>query len=606
MRLPDPFAKLPLSFDHARLAEEISQFGQDEWRAHPQRFEGNSSLVLVSTNGEENDDFSGPMKPSSRLQKTPYIRQVMASFDTVLGRSRLMRLSPGASVDGHSDTHYFWRNHIRIHVPILTTPDVAFHCGDEQVHMAAGESWTFNNWLRHSVQNRSDQKRIHLVIDTVGSADLWKMIDGRDAAARHVEFNGTDDPELRFENYRGLPVLPPSELRADLPQLVDDIDGNCAGSTGHKDALRSRTSDFLYNWQSLWMVTGPTVDGFPEFKRLLESYRQQIDELPDDLLLTSNGRPVKEAIMYTLDAALAPKYLDETSGGSSASASRPRFDRPVFIVAAPRSGSTLLFETLALNRELWSVGDEAHKHFESIPSLRPSKENQSNRLTAAMATRDVIDTILNSLTADLVNSDGRMFRDLSLASRAAEIRFLEKTPKNALRIPLILKACPDARFIFLFRDARQNISSLLDSWRSQKYVTYPQLPGWPPTNPWSHLLIPGWQDLVGMSLADTVARQWLVTNQTILEDLQQLPPERWCAIEYDVFIADTMNELLRLCEFSHIVFGPRMVEVASKPLKPSKYTLTPPHPDKWKKNAAELETVLPSTDELMATLRKLL
>jgi hypothetical protein len=274
-------------------------------------------------------------------------------------------------------------------------------------------------------------------------------------------------------------------------------------------------------------------------------------------------------------------------------------------VAAPRSGSTLLFETLALNREFWSVGDEAHKHFESVPSLRPNKDNQSNRLTADLATRDVIDTVLNSLAADLVNSEGRLLRDLSIASRPAEVRFLEKTPKNALRIPFILKAFPDARFIFLFRDARQNISSLLDSWRSQQYVTYERLPGWTSPERWSHLLVPGWQKHIDSSLAETVAQQWQVTNQTILDDLQQLPPERWCTIEYESLISDTMNQLRRLCEFSQIVFGPRMVEVASRPLLPSKHTLSAPHPDKWKKNATDLEPVLPGTEELMATLRGL-
>jgi hypothetical protein len=83
---------------------------------------------------------------------------------------------------------------------------------------------------------------------------------------------------------------------------------------------------------------------------------------------------------------------------------------------------------------------------------------------------------------------------------------LEKTPKNALRIPFLVEAFPDARFIFLFRNAKQNISSLLDSWRSGRYMTYPRLPRWPADRPWSHLLIPGWQDLAGRPLAEVVAR----------------------------------------------------------------------------------------------------
>ncbi len=533
----------------------------------------------------------------------------MAHFNIVIGRSRLMRLAPGASVSQHTDSHYFWRNHLRIHIPIVTDPNVVFYCGKEMVHMAGGESWTFNNWLSHSVENRSDNARIHLVIDTVGSAKLWRMIHGHDNTPRPVEFSAQDLGMLRFEGFRGLPVMPSPELRADLEQLVDDIAEVDKTASQQKQQLRLRTTDFLHDWQSQWMAHGLTIDGFPGFKRLLDAYRQDIDQVPDQLLLVSNNESFKEAVMYTLDVALAPEKLPKggarRAGSTSILAPRPRFDRPIFIVAAPRSGSTLLFETLGLNRDLWSVGDESHKHFESISALQPSGESPSNRLTAAMATRDVTETLKNSFVSDLVRSDGRLFAHFPEMSRPKEVRFLEKTPKNSLRIPFIVEAFPDAYFVFLFRDAKQNISSLLESWRSGRYVTYPQLAGWPTDNPWSHLLIPGWQDLVKSSLVEIVTQQWLVTNQIILDDLGELPRERWSAIEYDALLANTTNELQRLCHFSQIIFGPRMHEAASKPLKHSKYTLTAPRPDKWKKNALELEPVIPSTEQLMSTLRGL-
>lgn len=608
MRLPRPFIKLPFTFDHARLAEEVMQFDETEWRPHPQRFEGNSSLVLVSTNGEENDDFSGPMKPTSRLAKMPYLRQVMGSFDSVVGRSRLMRLAPGASVQRHVDGNYFWRHHLRIHVPIITDPSVTFNCGAEQVHMAAGESWTFDNWLPHWVENRSARSRIHLVIDTVGAADLWKMIDGREGTPRKIEFAPQDAVDLRFEQFRGLPVMPPIELRTDLQQLLEEVAASDDAGSALERQLRARTTDFLSDWHSHWMAQGPTPEGFPGFKSLLEAFRRYIDLLPDDLAMASNHEPFKRAATYTLDATLASdKFpIDQGSDNSGeAPLSRgPRFDRPVFIVAAPRSGSTLLFETLVLNRELWSVGDESHKHFESIAPLRPDSSNFSNRLTAAMATQDIVATLKDFFIADLVDSDGKALAKLPMLARPAEVRFLEKTPKNALRIPFLVRAFPDARFIFLFRDAKQNISSLLDSWRSRRFVTYPRLPGWPADMPWSHLLIPGWERLRNRSLAEIVTQQWLVTNQTILDDLAQLPREQWCAVEYDSFLANTPTELERLCRFAQIIFGPRMHEVASRPLRPSKYTLTAPSPDKWKKNSAEIEAILPSTEDMMNTLRR--
>jgi hypothetical protein len=51
---------------------------------------------------------------------------------------------------------------------------------------------------------------------------------------------------------------------------------------------------------------------------------------------------------------------------------RDRFDRPVFIVSTPRSGSTLLFETLAQAPSLFTVGDESHGLIERIRALSPA------------------------------------------------------------------------------------------------------------------------------------------------------------------------------------------------------------------------------------------
>ncbi len=46
-------------------------------------------------------------------------------------------------------------------------------------------------------------------------------------------------------------------------------------------------------------------------------------------------------------------------------------EAPIFIVSAPRSGSTLLFETLAASSQLCTVGGEAHWLVEGIEGLRP-------------------------------------------------------------------------------------------------------------------------------------------------------------------------------------------------------------------------------------------
>src|SRR5690606_33866497 len=126
-------------------------------------------------------------------------------------------------------------------------------------------------------------------------------------------------------------------------------------------------------------------------------------------------------------------------------------------------------------------------------------------------------------------------------------RLLEKTPKNALRVPFLAEVFPDATFLYLYRDPRETISSMLDAWRSGRFVTYPDLPGWGQPQ-WSLLLTPGWEELRVVPLAEVVARQLVTTTETLLDDLEALDPERWCLTSYDKLVADPAAEIGRLCE----------------------------------------------------------
>src|SRR5258705_10062216 len=116
----------------------------------------------------------------------------------------------------------------------------------------------------------------------------------------------------------------------------------------------------------------------------------------------------------------------------------------------------------------------------------------SNRLDAAAATPEVI--------AELRARFGRRLIDRERKPSASpQVRLLEKTPKNALRVPFLLHAFPQARFIYLYRDIRETLASMLEAWSSGRFETYPELPGWRGP-PWSLLLTPGWRALAGKPL----------------------------------------------------------------------------------------------------------
>ena len=116
------------------------------------------------------------MLPTPALLASPYLQQVLASFSTVWSRSRLMRIEGGGSVPPHSDMNHHWFYRVRVHIPVITRPEVRFHCGDQSVHMAAGEAWIFDNWREHKVLNPTTDARIHLVADTAGTSAFWRLV----------------------------------------------------------------------------------------------------------------------------------------------------------------------------------------------------------------------------------------------------------------------------------------------------------------------------------------------------------------------------------------------------------------------------------------------
>jgi hypothetical protein len=270
----------------------------------------------------------------------------------------------------------------------------------------------------------------------------------------------------------------------------------------------------------------------------------------------------------------------------------PAFERPVFIVSAPRAGSTLLFETLTHFPEVWTIGRESHDLEADIPALHPAtRQYASNRLSAAEATPAISQQVRHWFGQRLQNRAGQGYGALPADQRPAAVRFLEKTPKNALRIPFLKAVFPDARFLFLYREPRQNISSLLEGWRSRRFVAYRELPGWP-YKEWGFLLIPGWEKLIDRPLVEIAAQQWRVANEYIWADLQALPRSDWLFITYEDITGQPARTMQQISQFAGLRWDETVQQAVSGDLPLSHMVISPPVPDKWRKHEAELALVL--------------
>lgn len=607
MKLPQPFIKLPLRFDAQRLAQEASALPSEAWARHPNAFAGNTAARLISVDGGENDEVSGRMQMTPHLAACPYIQQVLASFGVVWGRSRLMRLAPGAVVPEHVDTNYHWFSRVRVHIPVITRPGVDFHCDDQVVHMAAGEAWLFDNWRLHRVENKTDHERIHLVADTSGSAAFWNL-----AAAQQTQpprfwpYRPETRVTLALERVNSFRVMPPAEVDQLLSDLAEDLMPNPAAQGTLADVLQfqSLLRSFRADWRQLWLLHGDGNEGLGQFRHLARALREVIQPWGDKLCMRSNRIPAmrvlgSRVIAYLVNeelSGLAPSLPERLAvpdvppaapaAPRVATASARKLVQPVFIMAAPRSGSTLLFETLACTPQLWTVGGEAHWLVEGFDHLSPGAPGiDDNRVDASHATPEIGAEIRSRLLERLQGPQKQ-----PLPANAEAVRLLEKTPKNALRIPFFAKLFPDARFVFLWRDPRENLSSIIEAWKSGGWVTYSTMPDW--DGPWSLVLPPGWRRLRGKSLGEIAAFQWEAANRIALDDLEALPGEQWMSLDYASFVGDPALSVQRICDFAGIQFDAALRSRVGAPLPPSRYTQTPPKPDKWRKNAAMIEPVL--------------
>lgn len=321
MKLPTEFVRLPYRFDVEQLKREVLAFQASEWLPHVQGYAGNTAIPLISLRGEMNDDFNGPMKVTEKLQRSPYIRQVLASFDEVFGRSRLMGLAANCSVPGHMDVNYHWYSRVRIHVPIITDPRVLFYCGARHVHMAAGETWIFDSWKQHRVENHSDLNRVHLVIDTAGSSKFWQTVAASEwrCLQQCQKPASVDDTFVPFEEGKAVSILTeqfnaplvmqPGEIDALIADIILDMRAYPDNPAPDLASFERTLQIFRCEWRRLWSLYGQTAEGWPHFEKLIKDARR-----PDvHLLLASNLGSATHTfgarvLAAALNVALAPQY----------------------------------------------------------------------------------------------------------------------------------------------------------------------------------------------------------------------------------------------------------------------------------------------------------
>lgn len=312
---------------------------------------------------------------------------------------------------------------------------------------------------------------------------------------------------------------------------------------------------------------------------------------------------------------------------------------PILIVGCARSGTTLLYQLLAEAPELWSIGYESKaileryhhpaakgwesgaltagdltaesrtyilrafagqaapgSYWQKVSRLR-EWANQS-AFYAAIKRRGRSDAPGGGASSALPGSGLAFFRAIvrlrnRLAPPRGTLRLLEKTPENCLRLPFLQALFPDARVIFLTRDGRSNVHSLLEGWRQPHLFPGYRTPV-PVTSTgqtrgrWAFTLIPGWRELVDRPLAEICARQWVACNQAVLDYAATpgaLPTFR---LSYEHLTANPDESLRAIAAFLEL--EPERIPAYGQPL-PEVNVVSPPDKEKWRAEREALARV---------------
>jgi hypothetical protein len=189
-------------------------------------------------------------------------------------------------------------------------------------------------------------------------------------------------------------------------------------------------------------------------------------------------------------------------------------------------------------------------------------------------------------------------------------RFVDKTPESCLRLGYLDTLFPDARFVFLRRRAADNVNSLIEGWRARprfvKYRLPERLEGLGPLsgNLWSFVLVPGWRELREVSLEEIAARQYVASNEAVLDARAGMDPSRWVDVAYEDLVAGPAGELERLFDRLDLRMTEGVRELAASLARtPSATSLTSPQAQKWRRQNPELvERILPLVQPTEARL----
>lgn len=168
--------RLKAELDSVEQSSEWFERIKDIWHAIPLRsYHGGITSQDVAHMGANlyapAKDFQDTVWMNSHC---PYLKEIIHALGTEVFKIRLMKMQANSVLHSHVD-NFPHTNIVRLHLAIKSDPRVTMTVEDRSWHIGEGELWFTNVKRMHSVQNKSDIDRVHVVFDVAWNDRLEQL-----------------------------------------------------------------------------------------------------------------------------------------------------------------------------------------------------------------------------------------------------------------------------------------------------------------------------------------------------------------------------------------------------------------------------------------------
>jgi hypothetical protein len=209
--IDDVAVQLPRTYDAGLLMRDLQVLRNVPSAPQPGPYHAGewTGIALHSMGGKNSVFPSSPgldqYQETEHLRQTPYFKEILDELKCPKEVVRILFLPPGGHIKDHFDFHTnFQFGLVRLHIPILTNPDVAFIIEGHRMKWNPGELWYGDFSRVHSVKNDSQLVRVHIVMDVLINDFLLSLFPADFVERRRAEgiamtreSNHVPDTELR-------------------------------------------------------------------------------------------------------------------------------------------------------------------------------------------------------------------------------------------------------------------------------------------------------------------------------------------------------------------------------------------------------------------------